>query len=316
MEKVFCFMNRWGADLGMRSFKNFSWIALIFLSVVSGCMKETPLEEPAVSNGLPDSGTMVAADRAYVNLNINMSGFRYVYQNRVPINWLTLSKYSTGGYCNSPRYIGSYSAEITGNSNLCGLASFLMGLSLVPHDTRVTVPTTDIDKCVRLAELARRYKNFDPNYTLGGYSSISYIKQLANGTSSKKGEFTNWGNCNEFTKVATELKSTAKNNTGRTQIKDFIRNYLSNDRPVVAIIAIKAQYGSADNINYIAESGGVGHYVVITGVTEDDANGIYKVRFKDPWPNNSKTYEVSYTRFLNSMVSYTSYYNALGIIGM
>ncbi len=304
-----------------------TWIICIIV-LLSACQKETsesPLEglvpthdtttlvSPPLDT-LDLTGNPVLTPRVSGTWNIDLTGFRYVYQKNVMQQYNLDSKYSNSGYCGYPKYVGTQVEALLGNK-LCGLASFLMAMSLVPHDTRVTIPTTNFDKAIRLCELMKRYKLFDPYYLLGGYTAIATLATLANGKTGVKGEFTNWGNCSEIKRTATELNTQPKTNSGRSLMKSFIRTHIQNDHPVMVIISIDGSKKDAYESGYIKTSGGTGHMVVITGVTEDDLNGIYKVRFKDPYTNSSQTYQVDYTLFLNSMIAYTTYYNALAFVG-
>jgi hypothetical protein len=247
--------------------------------------------------------------------NIDLTGFKYVYQSRVPAQWTTLSKYTLTGTCNYPVYTGSTTTIIT-STNLCGAASTLMGLSLVPHSTQVAVPGTTSGNAKRLVQFARRYKEFYSSYNFGDYTALDGWKTVCRGTSSKKGEFTNWNTCTSLQNNAgATLSSQPATPAGRTAIKEFIRSHIQSDHPVMALVTINPSVANADLPGYFATSGGIGHMVLITGVTEQDPNNYYRVRFKDPLSNNAKTYEVNYTTFLNSMIVAPTNYNALAFIG-
>lgn len=276
----------------------------------------TSVSEMERSGSVIDPNT--AFPRTVVNgtWNIDLTGFQYVWQSKVPSQWNQTSKYSLTGTCGYPQYTGS-TTTTTQSTNLCGPSSLLMALSLVPHSSTVAVPATSSAKPKRLAEFARRYMIFDGSYSFGGYTAIAKLRDLANGLSGKKGEFTNWSSCSSYQNTGASILSSQPNSsTGRTAIKSFIRSQIQLDRPVIAIVTINPSVPNADYANYFATSGGIGHMVVITGVTEQDNNNYYRVRFKDPLSNNAKTYEVNYTTFLNSMVVYTSNYNALAIKGL
>ncbi len=306
-----------------------TWIICIIV-LLSACQKET--SESPLEGLVPvhDTTTMVASEevawdtagglvmqpRAGLNVNytIDMTGYKYVDQWITMTQWLDTTKYNTNGYCNYPKYIGTLATK-TGGTNMCGPSSFLICLSLVGHDWKVAVPSTDLGKAKRLCEFMKRYQLFQSGYKLGDVTYISNLRDMANGTSTKKGEFTDWGNCNQMKLTATELNVQPKTNTGRTLMKSFIRSHILNDHPVITIISIDPSKKNADNTSYIKTSGGTGHLVVVVGIIEDDANGIYKVRFKDPYARNSKTYVVDYTLFLNSMIAKTTYYNALAFAG-
>jgi hypothetical protein len=188
-----------------------------------------------------------------------------------------------------------------------------MATSLVSDDNGIILPSSNIGKAKTLAELAKRYKTFNSSYDFGNITYIASIRAMANGTFYHKGHLTDWLDCDNKQGNRAILKSTAPNLAGRTTMKNFIRDNLQANRPVIAITTIKTSYGDADNVNYISTNGGQGHFVVLTGVTENDDTNTYLVRFKDPWSNNSKTYEVNYTRFLNSMITYNTNYNAIAL---
>lgn len=299
----------------------------LFILVLSSChddfmeMSETkPVQDSTGVSEAELSGSVYDPYAVTPRVNgiwdIDLTGFQYVWQSRVPVQWNQRSKYTMTGICGYPQYVGSTSTT-TQSTNLCGPTSLLMALSLVPHSTTVAVPSTNTAKAKRLAEFARRYMLFDGSYYFGGYTAIANLQQLANGTSSKKGEFTNWSSCSSYqNSSASTLSSQPNTPAGRTAIKEFIRTQLQLDRPVIAIVTINPSVPNADYANYFASSGGIGHMVVITGVTEQDGSNYYRVRFKDPLSNNSKTYEVNYTTFLNSMVVYTTNYNALAVKGL
>ncbi|MBP6256275.1 hypothetical protein KA405_00730 [Patescibacteria group bacterium] len=266
------------------------------------------------------SGTVIDPYTAFPRVsgtwNIDLTGFQYVWQSNVPIQWNQTSKYTLTGFCGYPKYTGSTSTT-TQSTNLCGPSSLLMALSLVPHSSAVAIPATSSAKPKRLAEFARRYMIFDGSYVFGGYTAIAKLRDLANGLSGKKGEFTNWSSCSSYqNSTASTLSSQPNSPAGRTAIKEFIRSQIQLDRPVIAIVTINPSVPNADYANYFAPSGGIGHMVLITGVTERDESNYYRVRFKDPLSNNSKTYEVNYTTFLNSMVVYTTNYNTLAVKGL
>lgn len=298
------------------------------LVVISSCTKETPVGlDTSLSSDLStaseesyepsdDTTSTTLTLRIDGSWNISLSGFQYVYQNRVPSQWTNLSKYTMTGPCTYPVYTGSTSTIVT-STNLCGAASTLMGLSLVPHSSQVAVPSTTTAKAVRLAVFARRYKLFYPTYNFGGYTAIDGWRTVCNGTSSKKGEFTNWNSCSSMqNSTGSTLSSQPPTSAGRTAIKNFIRSQIQLDRPVMALVTINPSVPNADYAGYFVASGGVGHMVLIVGVTEQDSNNYYRVRFKDPLSNDPKTYEVNYTTFLNSMIAYPTNYNALAFKGL
>lgn len=263
---------------------------------------------------LESSNALAAAATVNGSWDVSLATFKYVYQSKTLKDWKTSSLYKTTGPCGYPRYTGATTLSTT-STNLCGPASLLMGLSIVRHDATVAVPTDETAVAKRLVEFAKRYQSVDGSYSLGGYTGIAQLARLANGTSSIKGEFTNWTKCTEKQYTGTELYSVARTTTGRTLMKDFIRTHIKMGRPVLALITVQGSYKNADNVSYISTSGGIGHMVLITGVTEYDAKNTYRVRFKDPLAGNSKTYEVEYGRFLNSMITSASNYNALAIAG-
>jgi hypothetical protein len=247
--------------------------------------------------------------------NLSLNNFRYVSQHYVPKDWQNLAKYDNSGVCSYPRYKGVMQTKTQYTTNLCGIASLLMSFSLVSTDPNTAVPYSDFDRAIRLVELAKRYKQFDSGYNLGDFAALAKIKDLAKGTSSLKGELTNWSNCNSKIGVGVvEHVYYPKNTTtSRQNAKDFIKSHLSANRPVIAIISMSGKSNeNANNANYIKETGGYGHLVVIVGVTYKETTNDYRIRFKDPWANN-QTFEISYTKFLNSMVSYPLNYNLLAI---
>ncbi len=74
----------------------------------------------------------------------------------------------------------------------------------------------------------------------------------------------------------------------------------------------------ADCSSYVRTNGtGTGHRVTVIGLTTNSA-GVGTIRFKDPWPNNSKTYQVDYDKFLDSMksASSSSIYNVFSVNGI
>ncbi|MBV6474511.1 MAG: hypothetical protein JPMHGGIA_02835 [Saprospiraceae bacterium] len=304
-------------------------LILIIIVLLSACQKETsesPLEglipvgdtTTLVSTPIDTidlTGNPVLEPRVSGTWNIDLTGFRYVNQWNTMLEWKKATKYNTSGYCNYPKYIGVLQI-LTGGTNMCGPASFLMALSLVVHDWKIAVPSTDLGKAKRLSEFMKRYQLFHSGYVLGAVTYIAYLRDMANGTSSKKGEFTDWGNCDQKQSNAAELNAQPKTSSGRTAMKTFIRTNMQKNYPVIAIITIDPSKKDAYDPGYIrTTSGWTGHMVTVVGVTEDDINGIYQVRFKDPYAKNSKTYVCDYNIFLNSMIASTSYYNALAIKG-
>jgi len=292
-------------------------IVLFALSVVFatvGCQKEStdPHAQPYI-----DPVDTTVTERTNGTWNVPLTNFRYVWQNRRPTGWANSANYNANGPCGYPMYAGNYVFTEGGNTNLCGIASYMMGAHLVSHPAQMDVPYANSDRAIRLVEAACRYKAFDPYYTFGGYTYLNKIGIMGCGTTNpnKKGDFTNWSNCSQYYFPGTTWGGT----TNRDVAKNFILSYIAAGKPCEALIKVNTSYGDANNPNYIVTgSGGAGHMVLITGLTINDNQGIYKIRFKDPWPNNSQTYEVSYTKFLDSMLAASSggVYNVLGINGL
>lgn len=250
--------------------------------------------------------------------NVNLANFRYVWQNRVPIGWKNHANYGVyPNACSYPQYSGAYQFTEGSNTNLCGIASYMMGANLVNHPALMDVPYGVNDRAIRLVEYAKRYHIFDANYGFGYFCRLANIGSMGNGTSTKKGDFTNWSYCSQYTYPGTSWGGSSD----REAVKAFIKSKISNGKPCVALIRIKPSVGCNDANcgTYIStnHSIGTGHMVLITGLTWNESTGIHKIRFKDPWPNNSQTYEILYSTFLNSMwsASEIGVYNVLSING-
>lgn len=281
--------------------------------ILFGCQKDTVVDQLAIPDSPEISTRMVSG-----SWNVSLTNFRYVWQNRVPTGWNNDSNYGTySGYCSYPMYTGSYSFNEGPNTNLCGIASYMMGVNLVSHPALMDVPYGTNDRAIRLVEYAKRYKIFDTGYSFGNFCYIYSIYTMGSGSGTKKGDFTNWSNCSQYTYPGTSWGGT----TNRETAKSFIYSKISASKPCVALIRVNAYSGcsSADCSSYISTSSsiGTGHMVLITGLTINETTGIHKIRFKDPWSNNSKTYEIIYADFLNSMLaaSTSSTYNVFSIDG-
>lgn len=268
----------------------------------------------------PSSNEYHATSRATSSWDVSLANFRYVWQNRRPTSWTDDTKYAGSGYpCSYPQYSGSYSFTDGGNTNMCGLASYMMGIHLVNHPALCDVPYGANDRAIRLVEYAKRYKLFDASYYFTGYTTLYNVGSMGNGLSGKKGDLTNWSYCTTYTGSGTSWGGTISS----TAARDFIKSKISTGKPCVALIRIKTSSGcnDADCTTYISTSSnsGIGHMVLVVGITIDDINSSSsKIRFKDPWPNNSKTYEISLNTFLSSMLaaSGSGVYNVLGINGL
>lgn len=300
------------------------WIMVIMV-LLSACQKEaseSPLEGlvPTCDTTTIAASEEVAWDttehqllmpRVSVNINLNLSKFRYVWQDRVMEQWNYTSKFSNTGKCGYPVYKGTMKVKYEFN-NTCGLACAIMGVQITPHDSYVNLPDYTTAIALRFSEFIMRYKLYNSGYDFGDEIYLNSIGAFLNGSSSFKSEFSNWNVCSEKSKSGATIFS---GTSSRANTKNFIRTQLQLGRPIIALISIKSKYGSADDVNYIATSGGGGHMVLIVGLTEDDINGIYQIRFKDPYTNNPKTYIANYTRFLDSMIDAPTNYNALAIKG-
>ncbi len=300
------------------------WIICIIV-LLSSCVKETsvsPILDRAPANDtistvaseegtIDTTGSPVLTTRVSVNYNLNLSKFRYVWQDGVMEQWNYTSKFGNTGKCGYPVYEGTMKVKYVFN-NTCGLACAIMGVQITPHDSYVSLPDYTTAIALRFSEFIMRYKLYNPSYSFGAEIFLKSIGLFLNGTSTFKSEFSNWNVCSEKSKSGATIFSGI---SSRADTKTFIRTQLQLGRPIIALISIKSKYGSADNANYIATSGGGGHMVLIVGLTEDDINGIYQIRFKDPYTNNPKTYVANYTRFLDSMIDAPTNYNALAIKG-
>jgi hypothetical protein len=306
------------------------WI-LVIIVLLSACQKETselpslglvPTQDTTTTMVSSEEGTIdttgspVLMPRAGLNVDkiIDSTGYKYHFQNWIPVGWKKSTSYTNTGKCGYPVYIGSKTLT-TASTNLCGIMSFLIALTHVVHDGTVAMPYTNIEKGIRVVRCAKRYQEFDPSYTLGGYTTLQKIGQMANGTSALKGEFSHWKYCDEKIWTASQFSYQSDNSAGRDSTKAFIRKHILLDRPVVALISINTSKKNADETGYISTSGGTGHMVTIVGLKENDATGEYKVYFRDPLANNSKLFSANYTTFLNSMVDFPAGYNALAIWG-
>jgi hypothetical protein len=299
--------------------KKFVFFVMMSLVMVwTGCEKQ--LDTPPTYDSPSTMTDHDATSRASTSYNVSLTNFRYVWQNRRPTSWTDDTKYAGSGYpCAYPRYSGSYTFTEGGNTNLCGLTSYMMGVHLVNHPALFDVPYGTNDRAIRLVEYAKRYKSFDGGYYFGGYTSLYNIGSMSNGLSGKKGDLTNWSYCTTYTGSGTSWGGT----TNRTSARDFMKNKIAVGRPCVALIRVKTSSGCNDSdcSTYISTSSnsGIGHMVLVVGITIDGAGDLYgKVRFKDPWPNNSKTYEINLNTFLSSMYAASSsgVYNVLGINGL
>ncbi len=286
---------------------------LLVIVVMVSCQKE----QIVPNDSHKSAGESVVTERTDGSWNVPLTYFRYVWQNRRPSGWMQVSNYNTNGPCGYPEYIGNYVFTEGGNTNLCGIASYLMGAHLVSHPAQMDVPYGTNDRAIRLVEAARRYKVFDPAYDFGEYTYLNTIGIMSRGTTNpnKKGDFTNWSNCGQYYFPGTSWGGTSNRETA----KSFIQSAISSGKPCVALIKVNTAYGNANNPGYVVSSGsGAGHMVLITGLTINTAQGIFKIRFKDPWPNSTQTFEINYNLFLDSMVAASSngVYNVLRINGL
>ncbi|HNG97544.1 MAG TPA: hypothetical protein PLW93_04715, partial [Candidatus Absconditabacterales bacterium] len=188
------------------------------IMVMIGCQKE--VDVPIT----PESSTTanhVLTSRAVNSYNVSLTNFRYVWQNRRPSSWTDDTKYGGKGYqCSYPQYNGSYTFTEGGNTNLCGLTSYMMGVHIVSHPALFDVPYSTNDRAIRLVEYAKRYKTFDGTYAFGNYTSLYTIGTMGNGLSSKKGDLTDWSKCTTYTGSGTSWGGT----TNSTIARDFMKN--------------------------------------------------------------------------------------------
>lgn len=278
----------------------------------------TIVDQPAesTSNNTDSTSSDQVNFRTHASWDLNLANFRYVWQNRRPNGWTSNSNYGTySNSCNYPKYNGAYQFTEGSNTNLCGIASYMMGVHLVSHPALMDVPYGVNDRAIRMVEYAKRYKTFDASYAFGAYCNLSLIANMGKGLTNKKGDFTNWSQCSSYTSTGTSWGGT----TNRDAAKSFIQSKISSGKPCVALIRVRTTYTDANNTNYVTTNSnlGTGHMVLIVGLTINDDQGIYKVRFKDPWSNNNATYEISYTKFLDSMVAASSngVYNVMSVNG-
>lgn len=297
----------------------------------ASCMKENAiLQETTIDTQInvpTDSADYQVGnevmERSMGSWNVSLTNFKYLWQNRLPSDW-TSASYITGGSgyiyaCGYPMYNGSYSYGNVSNSNLCGIASYLMAAQLVNHPSLLDLPSGTNGRAVRLLESAKRYRLFDSGYTFGSVCYIDKIRQMATGLgspSNKKGDFTSWTSCSTYAGSGATWGGT----TNRTTVKAFFESKISTGKPCVALIRVSPSSSciDADCSTYVRTNGtGTGHMVTVIGLTTNSA-GVGSIRFKDPWPNNGKTYEIDYDTFLNSMksASSSSIYNVFSVNGI
>lgn len=262
-------------------------------------------------------------ERSSGSWNISLTNFKYLWQNRLPSDWKTASYITSGsGYiysCTYPMYNGSYLYSNVSNSNLCGIASYLMATQLVNHPSLLDLPIGTNGRAVRLLESAKRYQLFDGSFSMGNVCQIDAIRQMGSGIGSptnKKGDLTNWSYCSSYSGSGT----TWGGSTSRSTVKSFFESKISTGKPCVALIRVSPSSTcvDADCSSYVRMNGtGTGHMVTVVGLTTN-ASGVGTIRFKDPWPNNSKTYEIDYDKFLDSMksASSSSIYNVFSVNGI
>jgi hypothetical protein len=299
-------------------------LGFVVLGIVS-CQKDntaiqtetTPLQSNETNSNADSSA---ASDRSAGSWDVNLTNFKYVYQNYLPTGWSTNGNYITSGNgyvysCEYPMYVGPYQYFTSSNSNLCGIASYMMGTQLVTHPGWITLPGTNAGKAIRLAESAKRYFLFDPAHGWGDPCWIAQVGEMGKGLTNKKGDLTNWNQCATYSGNGTTMFAS----TNRSSAKAFFETSISGSKPCVALIKISSSNSCPDAncSTYIRTNGsGAGHMVLVTGLTTN-AQGVGTIRFKDPWPNNSQTYSCDYDKFLNSMKSASSSnkYNILKING-
>ncbi|MEY3232697.1 MAG: hypothetical protein RLZ54_799 [Candidatus Parcubacteria bacterium] len=309
--------------------KKVLFVLFLLCGLVYACVKEnaTSQEIPTQTTVSVDSSDYQVlnetTERSAGSWNVSLTNFKHVWQNRLPTDWKTASYITSGsGYiysCSYPMYNGTYSYSNVANSNLCGIASLLMAEQLVSHPSLVDLPTGTNGRAVRLLESANRYKLFDGSYSFGNVCYIDKIRLMANGIGSptnKKGDLTNWSNCSTYAGAGTSWGGT----TNRATVKAFFESKISAGKPCVSLIRVNpsSSCADADCSTYIRTNGtGTGHMVTVVGLTTNAA-GVGTIRFKDPWPNNAKTYEVDYDKFLDSMKSASSsnIYNVFSVNGM
>lgn len=262
-------------------------------------------------------------ERSSGSWNVSLTNFKYLWQNRLPSDWKTASYITSGsGYiysCNYPMYNGSYAYSNVSNSNLCGIASYLMATQLVNHPSLLDLPIGTNGRAVRLLESAKRYQLFDGSFSMGNVCKIDAIRQMGAGIGSptnKKGDLTNWSYCSSYSGSGT----TWGGSTSRSTVKSFFESKISAGKPCVALIRVSPSSTcvDADCSSYVRTNGtGTGHMVTVIGLTTN-ASGVGTIRFKDPWPNNGKTYEIDYDKFLDSMksASSSSIYNVFSVNGI
>ena len=293
-------------------FVSIVWITM--LSLLS-CQKDDFVKTVNVKSQVAEQEITVRESGTW---NVNLSNFRYVWQNRVPSGWKNHANYGVyPNMCAYPMYLGNYQFTEGPNTNLCGIASYMMGVNLVNHPALMDVPYGVNDRAIRLVEYAKRYHVFDGSYGFGYFCRLANIGMMGNGSSTKKGDFTNWSYCSQYTFPGTSWGGSSN----REVVKAFIQSKISTGKPCVALIRVKPSVGcnDANCSSYISTNSnvGTGHMVLLTGLTWNESTGIHKIRFKDPWSNSSQTYEVLYSTFLNSMLAASSVgvYNVLGIDG-
>lgn len=261
------------------------------------------------------------------NKTVNLSNFQHVYQSRVPTGFWNNSNYGNDEtHCDYPVFIGASGSsndyEIS-RTNLCGIASFLMGTSLVNHDPLFDLASgsstyAKMQHADLLAEATKRYKDFKSSYNFGNSTYLYDIARMTYGLSYRKGSYTNWNDCNNLKRGYSFTDY--HRSTTRENAKTFIKNSIDNGYPVIAIVGVKG--GKYDKPNPYSEtevntylSGNQGHMVLIVGLYLDDTNNTYKIRYKDPLYEDGSTYTATYSNFLNAMIRTTSGYNALVLEG-
>lgn len=294
----------------MKQFIQSLFVCCIIGFTLASCQKNDsaiaePIEEATTTDTVSNDHDYEVTERSAGSWDVNLANFRYVWQNRRPTQWTNDSKYAGTGYpCSYPQYSGTYQFTEGGNTNLCGIASHMMGVHIVNHPALFDVPYGTNDRAIRLAEYAKRYKIFHAGWNFGNFCSIANIANMGKGLTNKKGDLTNWSQCSTYIGSGT----TWGGSTNRSTVKAFFESKISTGKPCVAIVMI-APSSSCQDANcstYIRTNGtGTGHMVLVTGLTTN-AQGIGTIRFKDPWPNDSSTYSVDYDKFMDSMKSASS----------
>ncbi len=245
------------------------------------------------------------------HLRVNLSGWKHIYQKRLPVDYNDVNKFMNGQSSTYfPLYIGSAQYNLY-SENLCGLASYLMARGIVGGLGNLSeIGNTKYNRACELAEARHRINYMINKYDMrrkGGYS-LFHLFQYANGTQYFKGDYFDYlsffGDCNGngiYDGLAETCKAELTSPVGYNNAYNKVRNGIISGYPVIVGMIGNFSYHPSNPTNYITTNKNKGHHIVTIVGIDELYNGQKYVLYVDPYFDEKAIWQCEANHFFASM---------------